>query len=119
MGCVCNYRSGQCGSRNFNATFPACYWTYLEGNCIWRYFFFPFFQIFSIYNIAKCCSMFQGWKSKESIPGLVLKYLDRKLMLDEFISYKLPFESINEGFELLHLGKRYKPLLFFYIYIHY
>ncbi|XP_050056703.1 alcohol dehydrogenase class-3 isoform X1 [Aphis gossypii] len=48
---------------------------------------------------------FGGWKSKESIPELVLKYLDNNLMLDEFISHKLPFESINEGFELLHSGK--------------
>lgn len=61
---------------------------------------------------------FQGWKSKESIPGLVLKYLDKNLMLDEFISHKLPFESINEGFELLHSGKRYNILLFLYIYIY-
>jgi len=50
--------------------------------------------------------MFQGWKSKESIPGLVLKYLDKNLKLDEFISHELPFISINEGFELLHSGKR-------------
>lgn len=49
---------------------------------------------------------FQGWKSKESIPELVLKYLNKNLMLDEFISHKLPFSSINEGFELLHSGKR-------------
>jgi len=56
---------------------------------------------------------FGGWKSKESIPGLVLKYLDKNLMLDEFISHKLPFESINEGFELLHLGKSIRTVLEF------
>lgn len=50
--------------------------------------------------------MFQGWKSKDSIPELVLKYLNKDLKLDEFISHKLPFASINEGFELLHSGKR-------------
>lgn len=47
-----------------------------------------------------------GWKSKHSIPSLVFKYLDKKLMLDEFISHRLPFVSINKGFELLHSGER-------------
>ncbi|XP_060853740.1 alcohol dehydrogenase class-3 [Rhopalosiphum padi] len=56
---------------------------------------------------------FGGWKSKESIPELVLKYLDSKLMLDEFISHKLPFASINEGFELLHSGKSIRTVLEF------
>jgi len=56
---------------------------------------------------------FGGWKSKESIPELVLKYLDNKLMLDEFISHKLPFASINEGFELLHSGKSIRTVLEF------
>ncbi|XP_025199319.1 alcohol dehydrogenase class-3 [Melanaphis sacchari] len=56
---------------------------------------------------------FGGWKSKESIPELVLKYLDNNLMLDEFISHKLPFESINEGFELLHSGKSIRTVLEF------
>lgn len=56
---------------------------------------------------------FGGWKSKESIPELVLKYLDKNLMLDEFITHKLPFESINEGFELLHSGKSIRTVLEF------
>lgn len=56
---------------------------------------------------------FGGWKSKESIPELVLKYLDKNLMLDEFVSHKLPFESINEGFELLHSGKSIRTVLEF------
>ncbi|XP_015380036.1 PREDICTED: alcohol dehydrogenase class-3 [Diuraphis noxia] len=56
---------------------------------------------------------FGGWKSKESIPELVIKYLDKNLMLDEFVSHKLPFESINEGFELLHSGKSIRTVLEF------
>ncbi|KAL4089318.1 hypothetical protein QTP88_024372 [Uroleucon formosanum] len=48
---------------------------------------------------------FGGWKSKESIPELVLKYLDKSLMLDEFVSHVYPFQNINDGFELIHSGK--------------
>ncbi|XP_050430676.1 alcohol dehydrogenase class-3 [Adelges cooleyi] len=54
---------------------------------------------------------FGGWKSKDSVPRLVSKYLDKSLMLDEFVSYKLPFTSINEGFELLHSGKSIRTVL--------
>lgn len=49
---------------------------------------------------------FGGWKSVQSVPGLVDKYLEKKLMLDEFISHKLAFEKINEAFELMHTGER-------------
>ncbi|KAL4089361.1 hypothetical protein QTP88_024408 [Uroleucon formosanum] len=54
---------------------------------------------------------FGGWKSKESIPELVLKYLDKGLMLDEFVSYVLPFQNINEGFELMHSGKSIRTVV--------
>ncbi|KAG8286862.1 hypothetical protein J6590_049872 [Homalodisca vitripennis] len=48
---------------------------------------------------------FGGWKSKDSVPKLVDQYLAGSLKLDEFISDVLPFEKINEGFDLLHAGK--------------
>ncbi|XP_075231323.1 alcohol dehydrogenase class-3 Fdh [Lycorma delicatula] len=48
---------------------------------------------------------FGGWKSKDSVPKLVQLYLDKKLPLDDFVSHELPFEKINEAFELLHSGK--------------
>ncbi|XP_050531968.1 alcohol dehydrogenase class-3 [Daktulosphaira vitifoliae] len=54
---------------------------------------------------------FGGWKSKNSVPKLVSKYLDKSLILDEFISHKLPFVSINEGFNLLHSGKSIRTVL--------
>lgn len=36
---------------------------------------------------------------------LVDEYQKKKLMLDEFVTHEMPFEKINEGFELLHSGK--------------
>ncbi|KAK0077765.1 hypothetical protein PV326_009841, partial [Microctonus aethiopoides] len=50
-------------------------------------------------------SAFGGWKSKDSVPMLVDEYQKKKLMLDEFVTHEMPFEKINEGFELLHSGK--------------
>lgn len=47
---------------------------------------------------------FGGWKSKQSVPKLVEEYLSKKLILDEFITHNLPFEKINEGFDILHSG---------------
>lgn len=48
---------------------------------------------------------FGGWKSKDSVPILVDDYLNKKLMLDEFVTHEMAFDKINEGFELLHSGK--------------
>ncbi|CAG5107993.1 Similar to Alcohol dehydrogenase class-3 (Saara hardwickii) [Cotesia congregata] len=54
---------------------------------------------------------FGGWKSKDSVPKLVDEYMKKKLMLDEFITHEMPFEKINEGFELLHSGKCLRAVL--------
>ena len=55
-----------------------------------------------IVNAVSCT----GWKSRESVPTLVTQYLEKKLMLDEFVSHQLDFKDINEAFDLMHEGKR-------------
>nr|XP_029515120.1 alcohol dehydrogenase class-3-like [Oncorhynchus nerka] len=45
------------------------------------------------------------WKSVESVPKLVTDYMNKKLKVDEFVNHTLPFDQINEGFDLLHAGK--------------
>lgn len=47
-----------------------------------------------------------GWKSVESVPKLVEDYMSKKLKVDEFVTHTLPFEKINEAFDLMHAGKR-------------
>lgn len=47
-----------------------------------------------------------GWKSVESVPKLVEDYMNKKLKVDEFVTHTLPFEKINEGFDLMRAGKR-------------
>lgn len=48
---------------------------------------------------------FSGYKSVDNVPKLVEDYMNRKLKVDEFVTHTLPFEKINEGFDLMHAGK--------------
>ncbi|KAM9412644.1 alcohol dehydrogenase class-3 chain H-like [Salvelinus alpinus] len=54
---------------------------------------------------------FGGWKSVESVPKLVIDYMNKKLKVDEFVTHTLPFDQINEGFDLLHAGKSIRAVL--------
>lgn len=49
---------------------------------------------------------FGGYKSRDSVPKLVDLYMKKELMVDEFVSFDLPMSKINEGFDLMHAGKR-------------
>lgn len=49
---------------------------------------------------------FLGFKSKDSVPKLVADFMAKKFPLDPLITHVLPFEKINEGFDLLRSGKR-------------
>uniref|UniRef100_A0A6I8N3J2 S-(hydroxymethyl)glutathione dehydrogenase n=1 Tax=Ornithorhynchus anatinus TaxID=9258 RepID=A0A6I8N3J2_ORNAN len=48
---------------------------------------------------------FGGWKSVESVPKLVDDYMAKKIQVDEFVTHTLPFDQINEAFELMRSGK--------------
>ena len=48
-----------------------------------------------------------GWKSRESVPKLVEEYMNKGLMVDEFVSHTMPLEEVNEAFDLMHAGKRW------------
>jgi Zn-dependent alcohol dehydrogenase len=52
------------------------------------------------------CSFVPGWKSVDSVPKLVTDYMNKKLKVDEFVTHTLPFDQINEAFDLMHAGKR-------------
>uniref|UniRef100_A0A672QVK2 Alcohol dehydrogenase class-3-like n=1 Tax=Sinocyclocheilus grahami TaxID=75366 RepID=A0A672QVK2_SINGR len=54
---------------------------------------------------------FGGWKSVESVPKLVNDYMNKKLMVDEFVTHTLPFAQINEAFDLMHSGKSIRTVL--------
>ena len=40
------------------------------------------------------------------MPKLVDEYMDGKIKVDEFITHNMGLDKINEGFDLMHAGKR-------------
>ncbi|XP_024068615.2 alcohol dehydrogenase 1-like [Terrapene carolina triunguis] len=58
-------------------------------------------------------SLIGGWKLKDSLPKLVSDYMNKKCNPDALITHTLPFDKINEGFELLWAGKSIRSILLF------
>uniref|UniRef100_A0A2K5QAH9 alcohol dehydrogenase n=1 Tax=Cebus imitator TaxID=2715852 RepID=A0A2K5QAH9_CEBIM len=58
-------------------------------------------------------AVFGGYKSKEDVPRLVADFMAKKFSLDALITNVLPFEKINEGFDLLRSGKSIRTVLMF------
>ena len=56
-------------------------------------------------------SAFGGWKSRDSVPVLVENYMNKKLNLDDFVTFVLKFEELNEAFKLLHEGKSLRTVV--------
>ena len=54
---------------------------------------------------------FPGWKSRDSVPMLVEQYMEKKLMVDEFVTFTKSFPEINEAFDLLHQGKALRTVI--------
>lgn len=49
-------------------------------------------------------NVFGDLKAKKDLPKLVDMYLEKKLPLDDFVTYELPFEKINEGLDIARTG---------------
>ncbi|XP_038167923.1 alcohol dehydrogenase 1-like isoform X2 [Arvicola amphibius] len=58
-------------------------------------------------------AIFGGYKSKDSVPKLVADFMANKFPLEPLITHVLPFEKINEAFELLRSGKSIRTVLTF------
>nr|XP_033813138.1 alcohol dehydrogenase 1A-like isoform X2 [Geotrypetes seraphini] len=58
-------------------------------------------------------ALFGGWKGKTCVPKLVSDSMAKKFNLDKLVTHTLPFEKINEGFELLRAGKSIRTILIF------
>ena len=64
----------------------------------------------SVLKINKCYLLskkFTGWKSRDSVPQLVEKYLGGDLKVDQFITHTMPLSEINDAFKLMSEGKRF------------
>ncbi|WP_043527898.1 S-(hydroxymethyl)glutathione dehydrogenase/class III alcohol dehydrogenase [Litchfieldella xinjiangensis] len=58
-------------------------------------------------------SAFGGVKGRTELPGYVERYMKGEIKIDEFVTHDMPFEQINEAFELLHAGKSIRSVLHF------
>lgn len=54
---------------------------------------------------------FGGVKGRSQLPDYVERYMRGDIKIDEFITHNLPFEQINEAFDLLHEGKSIRTVL--------
>ncbi|MGM8931576.1 S-(hydroxymethyl)glutathione dehydrogenase/class III alcohol dehydrogenase [Salinicola halophyticus] len=58
-------------------------------------------------------SAFGGVKGRTELPGYVQRYMDGEIKIDEFVTHDMPFDQINEAFDLLHAGKSIRTVLHF------
>jgi len=58
-------------------------------------------------------SAFGGVKGRSQLPGYVDQYLSGELKVDEFITYTMPLEEINNAFVLMHEGKSIRSVIHF------
>ncbi len=54
---------------------------------------------------------FGGARGRTDVPKIVDWYMDGKINIDDLITHVLPFEKINEGFDLMHEGKSIRTVL--------
>ncbi len=52
-----------------------------------------------------------GWKSRDSVPLLVERYLAKTLKVDEFVTHTVPLEEINKAFDLMHRGESVRAIV--------
>jgi len=58
-------------------------------------------------------SAFGGWKSRDSIPRLVKKYMEKRIKLEEFVTCEFPLNQINHAFEVMQAGKCLRSVINF------
>ena len=56
---------------------------------------------------------FGGVKGRSQLPGMVDQYMSGEIKLDEFITYTLPLESINQAFDYMHAGKSIRSVIIY------
>jgi S-(hydroxymethyl)glutathione dehydrogenase/alcohol dehydrogenase len=56
---------------------------------------------------------FGGARGRTDVPRIVDWYMQGKINIDDLITHTLPFERINEAFELMHQGKSIRSVVIF------
>lgn len=58
-------------------------------------------------------SAFGGVKGRSQLPDYVERYMRGEIKIDEFITYTMPLDRINEAFELMHEGKAIRSVIMY------
>lgn len=58
-------------------------------------------------------SAFGGMRGRTDVPKIVDWYMDGKINIDDLITHVLPFEQINQAFDLIHQGQSIRTVLTF------
>ncbi|XP_074516234.1 alcohol dehydrogenase 1-like [Sebastes fasciatus] len=56
-------------------------------------------------------STFGGFKGRDDVPQMVKAYMDKKLMVDEFITHNMTLDQVNDAIELMKHGKCIRTVL--------
>jgi S-(hydroxymethyl)glutathione dehydrogenase/alcohol dehydrogenase len=56
-------------------------------------------------------SAFGGARGRTDVPKIVDWYMDKKINIDDLITHVLPFEKINEGFDLMTRGESIRSVV--------
>jgi S-(hydroxymethyl)glutathione dehydrogenase / alcohol dehydrogenase len=56
---------------------------------------------------------FGGARGRTDVPRIVDWYMDKKINIDDLITHVLPFEQINEGFDLMRRGESIRSVVVF------
>ncbi|KAM3595322.1 uncharacterized protein V6R79_021655 [Siganus canaliculatus] len=56
-------------------------------------------------------SVFGGFKGRKDAPQMVKAYMDKKLMVDEFITHHMTLDQVNDAIELMKSGKCIRVVL--------
>jgi S-(hydroxymethyl)glutathione dehydrogenase / alcohol dehydrogenase len=56
---------------------------------------------------------FGGARGRTDVPRIVDWYIDKKINIDDLITHVLPFEKINDGFELMRKGESIRSVVMY------
>jgi S-(hydroxymethyl)glutathione dehydrogenase/alcohol dehydrogenase len=54
---------------------------------------------------------FGGARSRADVPRIVDWYVEGRINIDDLITHALPFERINEGFDLMRRGESIRSVV--------
>lgn len=58
-------------------------------------------------------SAFGGVKGRSQLPDYVERYMRGEIKIDEFITYTMPLDRINDAFDLMHEGKAIRSVIMY------